>query len=337
MSKPTPVDPAHAPLEPDEQMRCWLDLYRAHVDEAVHARLVARAGELKLAFTPDELVLLAALDTPARVQEFLNTQIYYNNDHASAEQDETAMPPRQVLRTAHAHCFEGALFAYAVNYMHGHEPRWVLLEASQDPDHNLVVVRDSQTGRLGANAHSAWPHLDGRPSEYETLAALVDTYIPWYISDLTHDPHDLTLVGYSDPFDLTTKFGTAWIGSLDPVWDIYYTYVDDTARFHYLGDASAATHFYPLVRALQEGWITFDAGGKPRVGVENLPPAARAVWDEFWRAFDPPALPPRGRAREREKEFMRLTGTTPVDLRDNADDFQYYLAAGYRVEHLLTR
>ncbi len=336
MSKPIPADSAHTPLEPVDQMRFWLDLYRPQVDEAVHARLVSRAGELKLEFTPDELVVLAALDTPARVQDFLNTQIYYNNDHASADQEETAMPPRQVLRTAHAHCFEGALFAYAVNYLHGHDPRWVLLEASQDPDHNLVLLRDPRTGRLGANAHSSWPHLDGRPMEYETLAALVDTYVPWYISDLTHDPHDRTLVGYSDPFDLTAKFGTEWIGTLDSVWDIYYTYVDDTARFHYLGDASGETHPYPLVRALTQGWIAFDAAGKPRVGVENLAPEARAVWHKFWKAFDPPMQPVRGQARELEKEFMRLTGTTPVDLRDNADDFQYYLAAGYRVEQLLT-
>ena len=35
--------------------------------------------------------LEAALDTPARVQEFLNTQIYYNNDHASPDLEELYM------------------------------------------------------------------------------------------------------------------------------------------------------------------------------------------------------------------------------------------------------
>ena len=183
------------------------------------------------------------------------------------------MPPRQVLRTAHAHCFEGAVFAYAVNYLHGHNPRWVLLEATQDPDHNLIVLQAPQTGLYGSNAPSTWPHLDGRPMEYATLRSMIATYIPWYISDLTNDPQDLTLVAYSDPFELS-KFGTDWIASERPVWDIYYTYVDDSVRFHYLHDDSPETHLYPLIRALKEKWIQIDAQGMPFVSVSDLRPAA---------------------------------------------------------------
>lgn len=309
-------------------------MYGPRVDAAAFARLAARTRELHLDYTDDELVILAALDTPGKVQDFLNTQVYYNNDHASVEQDETAIPPRQVLRTAHAHCFEGAVFAYAVNYLHGHNPHWVLLEATQDPDHNLVVVQDPQTGLYGSNAHSTWPHLDGRPMEYPTLWSIVETYIPWYISDLTHDPQDLTLVGYSDPFDLTTKFGTDWLASDKPIWDIYYTYVDASVRFHYLHDNSNETHLYPLVRALKDQWIQLDAQGKPFVSVSDLPRAAQELWHAFWPVFE--KWPTRGRAREIEQEFVRVAGTSPLDLRDNADDLQYYLAAGYRIEQLLT-
>lgn len=246
------------------------------------------------------------------------------------------MSPLKVLQTAHAHCFEGALFAYAVNYLHGHNPRWVLLEASQDPDHNLIVFQDPRTGLYGANAHSSWPHLDGRPMEYPTLWSVVETYIPWYISDLTHDPQDLTLVGYSDPFDLIPRFGTAWIASPAPVWDIYHTYVDDTVRFHYLHDTSNATHLYPLVRALKEKWIQLDGQGHPFVSVASLSPAAQELWHAFWDVFRPEILPTRGRASELEQQFMRATGTTQVDLRNFAEDFPSYLDAGYRIEQLVT-
>ena len=41
-------------------------------------------------------------------------------------------------------------------------------------------------------------------------------------------------------------------------------------------------------------------------------------------------------SQERENQRQRRTGTTPIDLDDNAFDFQFYLAAGYRLEQLLT-
>ncbi len=44
---------------------------------------------------------------------------------------------------------------------------------------------------------------------------------------------------------------------------------------------------------------------------------------------------PRGKAREIEQAFFRLTGTTPIDLGDIAFDLQFYLAAGYRLDQLV--
>lgn len=337
MSKPFPTDQPLVRLEPDEQLKQFADLYRHTVNPVQLAWFTSHAVSLGFDFCDDELVILAALDRPSKVQQFLNTQIYYNDDHNVVDVEETAMPPRRVLRTGMAHCFEGALFAYAVNYLHRHNPRWVLLEASQDPDHNLVVFQHPQTGQFGANAHSAWPYLDGRSAEHPTARALVESYVPYYISDLTRNSDDLTLVGYSEPFDLTTKFGVEWIGATESVWDIYYTYVDDTVRFHYLFDDSDETHLYPLVRALKEKWIQSGASGETFVSVNNLPPRAQALWHAFWREYDRASHQhPHGAAREIQDEFMRLTGTTPIDLEVQADEFANFLAHGQRVERLLT-
>ena len=139
MSKP--LSPGQMPvhLEAEQQVRRLADLYRDVVNPASQARLAARVRELGLEFSRDELLVLAALDTPARVQEFLDTQIYYNNDHASAELEETAMSPRRVLQTALAHCFEGAMFAYAVDYLHsrvrpGFYSRQFSRQTPQGPD-----------------------------------------------------------------------------------------------------------------------------------------------------------------------------------------------------------
>lgn len=339
MSKP--ISPAHPRLllPPAAQVKSFAEAYRAACDPAAYARIQTRARELDLHFDDDELIIFAALDHPDKVQAFLNTQIYYNDDHASVEVEETAMPPRRVLQTACAHCFEGALFAYAVNFLHGYQPRWVLLEASQDSEHNLVIWRDARTGLYGCNAHSAYPQLDGRPAQFATLRALVQSYVPYYFTDYTRDPNDLSLVGYSEPFALIAKFGVEWIASDAPLWDIYYTCIDDTRRFYYLNDDSHATHLYPLIRALKEKWIELDAHGKPFVNINQLPPDARTAWHAFWDAHGAwePYHRPRGRATEIEKQFFHLTGTTPIDLMDNAFDLQFFLAAGYNIGQLINR
>jgi hypothetical protein len=336
MSKPIPAE-GILRRSPEDQLRFFAGIYRRSVNPAQRAGLEARCRGLGLHFSDDELTVIAALETPAKLQDFLDTELFYNDDHASVDQDESVMPPRRVLRTGMAHCFEGAMFAYAVNYLHNRRPLLVLLEASQDADHNLVVCQDPRTKLCGSNAHSRYPGLVGRPARFETVRALAESYVPFYFSDRTLDPKDLTLVGYSDAFDLVAKYGTAWLTSEEPLWDIYYTYIDDTRWFHNFFDDPGEPHLYPLVRALKENWIRIDAQGKPFVSLGDLPAAARDLWAAFRREFGPDSGPrPRGRAHEIEKEFMGLTGTTPIDLEDNAFDLQFFLAAGYRVDQLLT-
>jgi hypothetical protein len=336
LSKPIPAEGIPR-RPPGEQVREFAVAYRDGASPAPAAAFEARCRDLGLSFAADELAVLAALATPAGVQEFLDTRLYYNDDHASVDQEETAMPPGRVLQTGMAHCFEGAMFAYAANFLHGRRPLLVLLEASQDADHNLVVWRDERTGLFGSNAHSRYPGLGGRPAEYATIRALAESYVPFYYSDRTLDPNDLTLVGYSDGFDLVERYGAAWMASDASLWDIYYTYIDDTRRFRYFRKDPGRPHLYPLIRALKENWIRVDSGGKPRVSLDDLPPGARELWAAFWREFGPDSGPrPRGKAREIEVEFMRLTGTTPIDLDDNAFDFQFVLAAGYRLGQLLS-
>ncbi|HEY6041222.1 MAG TPA: hypothetical protein VIX58_03755 [Anaerolineae bacterium] len=333
MSRPEPV----TLLDPEKQLGVFAEYYRSKINMRSLARFRAAVDECGLHFSPDELTIMAALDTPAKVQEFLNTQVWYNNDHSSAELEETAMPPRLILQTAQAHCFEGATFAFVVNFLHGHKPKWALLEAYQDSEHNLVIMRDEATGLYGCNAHSRYPHLDGRESEFRTVRALAESYAPWYYSDRTNDPRDITLVGYSEPFDLVAKYGWRWMDSSEPLWDIYYTYVDDSIVFHYLYDDSDATHLYPVIRALKEKWILIGERGSGTVDVGSLPPSAQSLWREYWQVHDPEVRPARGKARELELAFFKITGTTPLDLADNADDLQWLVSAGYRPEVLLQK
>ena len=334
MSKPLSAGAPPPHLDFD-QLHIFADAYRDAIDPASHARVGARARELDLRFSDDELRVIAALDTPDKVQDFLDTEIFYNYDHISVEQEETAQSPRRVLHTGMAHCFEGALFAYAINFLHGHAPRFALLETTQDVEHNLVVYRDPRTGLYGCNAHSAFPGLDGRPARYPSLRALAESFYPYYYSVRSNDFGDIVLIGYSDPFDLVARFGVAWLTADAPLWDIYYTYIDDAVTFHYLRDDPGAPHLYPLIRGLKEKWIQVNADNKGFVSVRDLPRAAQELWDAFWRAHPDANLRPTGAAIEIEADFFRLTGTTPIDLADHADDLQWFLAAGYRVEQIV--
>jgi hypothetical protein len=110
--------------------------------------------------------------------------------------------------------------------------------------------------------------------------------------------------------------------------------VDDAITSHYLFDDSRETHPYALIRALQERWIQIDARGQPFVSLTDLPRAAQDLWHAFWRAYNPDDRRPRGFARHIEKQFMQMTGTTPIDLQDNAEELLYFLERGYRVEQL---
>jgi hypothetical protein len=336
MSKPIPAEGIPR-IGPEERLADFAGRFRDRASAEARRGFAARTEELGLRFETGEIDVLAALDTPAKVQAFLDIELYYNDDHASEDQEETATPPRLVLRTGMAHCFEGAMFAYAVNHLHGHEPRLVMLEASQDADHNLVVCRDRVSGLYGSNAQSRYPGLVGRPAEFSTVRALADSYVPFYYSDRTLDPNDLTLVGYSEPVDLVAKFGAGWMASKGPLWDIYYTYIDDAVAFHYFFGGPGDPHLYPSVRALREGWIRLDADGEPFVDLDALPAGAREARAAFWEAYDPDRDGPRplGRAKELERAFFRLTGTTPIDLDDNAFDLQFFLAAGYSLDQLV--
>jgi hypothetical protein len=314
-------------LSPEAQLAGFLERWKAA--PGAKERIAAKAAALGLSFSDAELSVLAALDTPPKVQQFLDSEITYNNDHATPDSEETAWTPKQVLAKANGHCFEGAMFAYAVNTLHGHEPRLVLLEASQDSDHNLVLYRDAATGLYGCNAHSAFPKLEGRAPTFKSIRALGESYHPYYYSDRSRDPNDLTLVGYSEPIDLVATHGAAWMASDTDLWDLYFRYVDETAVFHYLFDDSGESHRYPAIRALDEKWIIRGADGKVTVAVQNLPRTAQDLWAPYWaekKAGKP--------MRELDARFRKLTGLTPVDLDDNARDLQMQLEKGAKIPAL---
>jgi phosphatidylserine/phosphatidylglycerophosphate/cardiolipin synthase-like enzyme len=126
------------------------------------------------AFLPSERRLINRLDTPLRVQGFLN-RLPYNMERRG----ETLRSFRQVLRRGRAHCLEAALAAACVLEQHGHPPLVMSLASVDKLDHVIFVYR--RRGRWGSVARSRDPGLHGRKPVFRSLRALAESYFDPYI------------------------------------------------------------------------------------------------------------------------------------------------------------
>ena len=130
---------------------------------------------MSLPFTPSERRLIARLDTPLKVQRYLN-RLPYNMEPAGQD---TLRSFREVLRHRKAHCLEAALFAACVLEQHGYPPLVLSFESVDGLDHVLFVYR--RAGRWGSVARSRDPGLHGRKPVFRSPRALAMSYFDEYI------------------------------------------------------------------------------------------------------------------------------------------------------------
>ncbi len=157
-------------------------------------------------FSAAERAALARLDTPERVQAFLDS-IPYNDEI-------TCRSPRRVLRDGRAHCFEGALLAAAALERLGHPPLLVDLGAVRDDDH--VIALFGRRGALGAVAKSNFTGLRYRAPVYRTVRELVMSYF----DDYFNTAGERTLRTYSRPVRLTDRLHRGWRTAEDDLDDL---------------------------------------------------------------------------------------------------------------------
>src|SRR5689334_11277047 len=161
-------------------------------------------------FNARELATLRALDTPARIQRFLDEDIGYNTEPGGP----TCRSPRRVLRDRVAHCMEGALFGAAALAVRGYPPLLVDLEAVRDDDHVLAVFR--QRGCWGAIAKSNYAGLRFREPVYRSLRELVMSYFEHYYNEAG----EKTLRRYSRPVNLVRFDRLHWTIAEEDVWAV---------------------------------------------------------------------------------------------------------------------
>ena len=134
----------------------------------------ARITPPSLPFTKTERALIARLNTPSKVQRWLNA-LEYNTEPDGGTQRSF----RPVVRTRTAHCMEAALFAAVVLEQHGYPPLVMSLESQDNLDHVIFVYR-TKTG-WGSVARSRDPGLHGRQPRFRSLRALARSYYDGYV------------------------------------------------------------------------------------------------------------------------------------------------------------
>ncbi len=153
---------------------------------------------LEAHLSPDELAIWAGLNTPRKIQDFLDT-IAYEPEYANR-------CPLRVLRERRGHCFDGALFAAAALRRLGYPPLVVNLypEPLTDDEHMLAIYR--RHDHYGAVAKSNFVGLRFREPVYRSLRELVMSYFEDYFNAVGQK----TLRAYSLPLNLAAFDALNW-------------------------------------------------------------------------------------------------------------------------------
>ena len=180
----------------------------------------------------DEGAVLRSLDTPFRIQTFLESLPY--------SVDKGYHCPRSVLRDRKAHCFDGAVFAAAALHELGLRALLVDLRTVRDDDHVLAIFKRGL--RFGAVAKSNVVGLRWREPVYGSLRELVLSYFEMYFNV----EGERTLRSYSIPLDLEKLDGVDWRVS-DSDMEVIAQRLD------------SARHFALLTRAMVRALSPVDA------------------------------------------------------------------------------
>jgi len=141
------------------------------------------------ALSGDEKLLFEGLDTPYKIQQFLDS-IKYNCT-------ERTLSPLLVMREKMAHCMDGGLFAAAALRHLGYSPMIVDLAAENDDDHIIAVFREGRC--WGAVAKSNTTVLRFREPVYKSIRELAMSYFDFYYN-LNGEK---TLRSFSEAIDLS--------------------------------------------------------------------------------------------------------------------------------------
>jgi len=165
-----------------------------------------------LGLNEKELEVLKKLNTPKKIQDFLNKlEINFEDDGKG----DTCMSPRKVLETGKCHCIEGAILAALALRLNGEKPLVVDLTSSKnDFDHVITVFQ--RNGKWGAISKTNHAVLRYREPVYNSIRELVMSCFHEYFDDKGKK----TLRSFTNPVNLSRFDKFNWMTSEEDVWYI---------------------------------------------------------------------------------------------------------------------
>ena len=163
-----------------------------------------------LIFTKKEIAQLRKINTPAKVQDFLNA-IPFNFE---MDGKDTVKSPIRVLRERNAHCMEGALLGAYLLSLQGFKPLILHLQTTKN-DFDHIIAPFQIKGLWGALSKTNHGVLRYREPIYRDIHELLLSYFHEYFLDNGLK----TLRKYSVPLDLN-MFGKDWMLEEKDLWQI---------------------------------------------------------------------------------------------------------------------
>jgi len=160
---------------------------------------------LRALLTPAEHRVFARLNTPQKIQTFLDC-LPANFELGG----ETAMSPRRLLQARTAHCAEAAIFAAAALTYHGHAA-WLMDIQALPSDQDHVIALFKQRGLWGAISKTNHAILRWRDPIYRSPRELAMTYAHEYCLP----GGKKSMLAYSRPFSLARYAPGRWLTAED--------------------------------------------------------------------------------------------------------------------------
>ena len=160
---------------------------------------------LRALLTPAETRLFKRLDTPQKIQDFLDKV------PANFELDgDTVLSPRRLLKARLAHCAEAALFGAAVLAFHGKRV-WLMDLRALPSDQDHIVTLFKERGLWGAISKTNHAILRWRDPIYKSARELAMSYAHEYCLP----GGKKSMLEYSRPFSLAGFAPERWVTADD--------------------------------------------------------------------------------------------------------------------------
>ena len=154
--------------------------------------------------TPETLSVIKELDTPDKIQKYIDTEIKYDSTREDRTIDEVATDKI-------AECYNGALLATACLIYHGYEASIIELLAKDDEEHIICVYKEN--GGFGSITQSKFLGLKGRKPIYSSIHDLAVSYMEFYIA--FEDGH-YSLESHTDWFPID-KYNLEWLSNRETI------------------------------------------------------------------------------------------------------------------------